>query len=544
MTRAHTESSTLFGVALCAVLCACGGPEKAENPPSKPSPAAVEQQRELQYNRRCFSRSNEHAQSVKSGRYIPPGLYIHRWPATDMTVKTGQTIKETRVASSLAKGKIQRAMIIARGGAGKTSLAKALDVELCDSRRTFLVHLQWDVATNTTATGNPILHAIGASLGAPPSAELKTWLSARAAKASLPWLVLLDAFDEVSLSDRAKVAAWVNELQTALPAMSSVVFSRPPVFDETFGLTGIQAIAEIPPLSCEVVDRGIMAGTGGTAAGKKFLTFLQKFRLNVQVRRGTSCYYPHMSTWRDLGALRHIARMAELPAMAKRLATHGIQSRTGMYEAYLITLLQDDVQGTTMGPHDTLTIVDSLIKKVAKPGTRGLAVRLTDCMAVAPGNGPERKANCETLLQSSLFRRTSSKGWWRLANQTLTDLFLARKIHSELPPAGGDGCSVLQRRTHLFESSEIGGFLLGMPRGQECLAQVAGVICTHSRMRDQQLAEIARGLPPGKAGHKRLVAALARAKQDSRTPKCALDALQSLEQSLRPATGTVSGLAN
>ena len=525
-----------------AILVACAGPEKADTKPKQPSAAAVQQQRELEYNRRCFSRSNEHAQAVKTGRYVPPQLQIHRWPTVDVTVKPGAFLKEEALSKQIAKGRVKRAMVIARGGAGKTSLANAMEVSLCDSLRTFLVHLQWDVATKGKTAPNPIHRAMADALGAAPSQPALPFLRAQVGKQQ-PWLLLLDAFDEVALADRARIVGWVNALQTELPDVRLVVFSRPPVYDETYGLTKIDAIAEIPPLHCTTVDRGIMTGSGGAAAGATFKEFLAKYRLDSRVQRGKGCYYPHMSTWRDVGALQHIAKTAESPALAKQLATRGLQSRAGIYEAYLVTLLQDDVQGTTMSPHDTLELVDALVKRTAKPGTRGLAVRIDDCIAVASGNGPGRQGVCETLLQSALFVPTATKGWWRLANQTLTDLFLARQLHAELPPHGGSGCDILRQRTGLFESSEVGGFLLGMPRGRECLSEVTGVICSHSSMREQQLAEIARNLPPGKAGYTQLMAAIARGKQDSRTPKCAIDTLSALAERMKPASGATTAIS-
>ncbi|GEM_PF-1274931 len=537
--------AAVFAAFFVAFVGGCGGAEENKKDAAKLSAAAADQQQEIEYTRRCYSRSAEQAQAVKSGRYVPPQLYLHRWRSSDPGAKAGTSVKETVFAQAVAKGKSKHAMVVARGGAGKTSLAKALEVQLCGELRTFLVHLHWDVAVAEHPAGgpNPILIEMAKQLGAPKGGGALAFLKPRIGKIR-PWLVLLDAFDEVSIDKRPAIVGWINALAAALPGLRTVVFSRPPVFDRTFGLTGIDVIGEIPPLSCQVVDRGIMGGPGGAAAGQRFRQFLKDFRLDTAIRSGKSCFYPHMSTWRDLGALRHIAKMRDSPALAKRLANQGVQTRSSVYEAYLVTLLQDDVQGTTMSPHDTLAMVDKIVDRVARPASRALSVRISDCEAIAKATASSPRGVCETLLQSSLFRRTRKRTVYRLANQTLADLFLARRVHARLPPAGGAGCDVLRDKAALFQSSEIGGFLLGMPRGRECLADVTGVICSRSVKHGEQLGEITRGLSAGSAGYGQIRDAVARAKQDARIPRCALKILDKLERKLRPKTGHITGTSH
>ncbi len=544
-TRTRTTGLATAAIVVCAAAAACGGAEQAAEEAAaarKMSAAAAAQQREIEYTKRCYSRSAQQEQAVKSGRYHPPRLYLHQWPKADKKRKLGSMVGEKVLGKSLGSGLIRHGLVIARGGAGKTSLAKALEVSLCADLRTFLVHLQWDVADVTGAkvgpgkkkvVGNPIVVAMARQLGALDGVAPLPFLKERIGKAR-PWLVLLDALDEVALDRRKQVVGWVNELQTSLPELRSVVFSRPPVFDATFGLKGLTATVEIPPLSCAEVDRAIVTGPGGTLAGQKFRKFLSDFRLGEKVGSGAGCYYPQMSTWRDLAALLHVGKLRDSPALAKRLNTTGIDGRAALFEAYLTILLQDDLQGTSMRPHDALLVIDSVVKAGATSGIRTLTVRLPQCMAAAPGNQAQKKTACETLLQSALFRRTNRKGIWRLANQTLSDLFIARRINAELP---GDGeCAPLKRHASLFESSEIGGFLLGMSRGRTCMVELTGIICMRSRHRQQELTEVARNLPPGVDGHKTIVAGLARAKQDARTPACAIDLLTRLERDLRPKT--------
>lgn len=535
-----------FGVALacafgCVAASACGGadpaPASTASATTNVSTAASEQQRDIEYTKRCYSRSAEQEQAVKTGRYTPPTLLLHQWPKDDLGRPVGSRIKEADFAKQIGRGRIKHGLVIARGGAGKTSLAKALEVQLCGDMHTFLAHLQWDVADAAPGKGNPILARMATQLGAPAGMDPIAYLKAHVGK-QRPWIVLLDALDEVAIDRRKQVVGWVNELPSALPGLRTVVFSRPPVFDAVFGLQGLDAMVEIPPLTCAAVDRAMVSGAGGAVAGLKFKEFIKRYHFDRQVRDGGECYYAQMSTWRDLSALRHISRLQSDPALAKRLNSGGIDGRAAMFEAYLTTLLQDDVQGTTQTPHDVLGVVDAVVKAKRDDNLRALTITLADCMLVALGNQSEKQARCETLLQSAVFRATTRPKTWRLANQTLADLFLARKIHAELPADGSD-CKQLRTRAALFESSEIGGFLVGMSRGRQCIAEITGILCTRSKYEPQQLSELARNVPPGVEGHVFVKKALARAEQDARTERCALDVLRRLEVLMRPQTASI-----
>ena len=139
----HAPLGTRLVLVPLSLLClaACGAPESAIRAPAPVNPAQVE----VAYNQACYSMGAAHAQSVKAGRYRPVTLKVHSWPSSDAKVRAGQSITEAAFTSALADGRLRSALVLGRGGVGKSELSRMVEASICGNARVVRLGLAWDV---------------------------------------------------------------------------------------------------------------------------------------------------------------------------------------------------------------------------------------------------------------------------------------------------------------------------------------------------------------------------------------------------------------
>ena len=498
--RWRRATSAVLGAALIISAIGCGAPEPAPEPPG-PFAAGGK------YANRCLALNTEQRLAVRENKYIPAELLIHRWPKTPgkpAGAPTGlyQSISEERFVELLRSKGSRIALLIARGGTGKSKLAWSVEAQICAVTPTFRVDLQWEVARTMAAAApgeNPLLRVIASRLGASAKEDAQRTVASAIGKGSM--LLLLDSLDEVSLEERPKVVAHINAAIAGNPGLNAVVLTRPPVYTGNYGLEPIDALVELPMLSCErtAMVRKRLLPKAETAG---FDTFASRYALDRKVitPRGR-CYYPHLATFRDFFVVRKLAKSHATPDAAGMVKSFE-SNRSQLYEFYLRVSLVKDLQGIGLVAEDAMKTVDKMLAtRNPGAGERNIDFHADDCLAATTAVPQEkRKAVCERLLQSSLFERASQTGRWRLKNQSIYDLFLARWTHAQMAAKPkGAACKVITERSDLFESNEVAGFLVGLHWGRKCLVDITNQLCKRGGYAQHNFEQLDQGLPTGKA---------------------------------------------
>ncbi len=477
----------------------CSSPE----PVAPPSPFATGGK----YASGCLALGAEQRLAARTNQYIPAELLIHRWPKTSgkpAGTPTGlyQSVSEERFVELLRGSKSRIALLIARGGTGKSKLAWSVEAQVCATTPTFRLDLQWDVANSMTSAPpgeNPVLRVLATRLGAASTEDAQRTVSAAMGKGKL--LLLLDSLDEVALDVRPKVVAHVNAAIANNPGLNAVVLTRPPVYTGNYGLAPVDALVELPMLSCErtaLIRQRLLPQE--ERAG--FDAFANKYALNRKVvtPRGR-CYFPHLATFRDFFVVRKLAQSHATPDAAGMSASFE-GSRSQLYEFYLRVSLVKDLQGVDMVAARAMEVVDKMLAaRNPGAGERNIDFQVSACLkAVSDVPEADRKAVCERLLQSSLFERSSKTGRWKLKNQSIYDLFLARWTHAQMAAQPkGAACKLIDQRSDLFESNEVAGFLVDLHWGRKCLVDIAGQLCKRGGYAQHNFEQLDQGLPAGKA---------------------------------------------
>ncbi len=533
-TCSHLPCAALLAVALAVWATGCGGGEAVNKTRAKAPPNAAGA--EIAYNQACYSLGATHAQSVRAGRYRPVTLRVQAWPAKDATVRAGQTLPEAGLTAALSDGRLRSVFVLGRGGVGKSELARMVQASVCGSARVVRLALAWDVVPTMKSApeaANLILNGAAKRMklvGADPKAAIDKAMAGR------PWLLLLDGLDEVALSQRPRL---LRDIKTSLAAMADmrlVVLARPPVFRDAYGLQGLQARVEVPPLPCAEVQRILRGGGPGDDRATALRKFVARYELDRKSGTGAACVFPHLSTWRDLAVVRSLARVHTEAKLAARAGGRLQRNRAGIYQAYLDTLLLDDLVGQDIGPAEALELVDAMIDAGSiRPDSRTVSLTLPECLArVGKGGEAARRARCQALLQSTLFTQVSGEQAWYFANQSIADLFLARRLDRQLTGKGAAGCAQVIAGDSLDECNEIAGFFLGLPRGRQCALEVADRLCERAVPGRLNLL-LDFGLPDGVDRARLLHAARQRAGA-SGIKACARKELDKLWQALPEAT--------
>lgn len=482
----------MIGLCLFTLTAGCAGNPQAAADPAPPASSP--------YESACAGAAAKRRAEVELKRYVPPRLLLHRWPGKTPTETAPRDVSEADFVEVLRAGTDRALLLIARGGTGKSKLGWSLEAQLCGALPTARLDLNWDVFANAkTLPGNPVATLVARKFGAPDGADPTAWLKKHTG--NKPWLLLLDSLDEVPLAARASVVGAVNELTSAFAHVRAVVMTRPPVYTGNYGLQNLTSSVELPQLTCEATDRAIAELLHDADDRRALLDFAAQFGLDRKTKAADGrCYYPHLSTYRDLFVMRQIAATRSQKQHSALQAGELKSSRASVYAFYLTVLLVKDLQGVSVLPKAALEAVDAMIAaRNPAAGDRNLGFSVKDCTAVMPGkDAPEKESRCERLLQSSLFRTQSqADGGRRLRNQSLYDLFLARWADARIAASVASPCKPIREGAALLESNEVAGFLVGLPGGQRCLVAIADELCRRGGFAQHNFEQLDQGLPTG-----------------------------------------------
>lgn len=471
------------------------------------------------YDLACNKAYADHAIEVAERKYIPPELVVHEWPGIGKTVNKTATLSENDfmqglLASSTSQHpRLRTTLVMARGGTGKSKLAESVAAQACKGSPVFRIDLNTDIAAHLDempAGQNALAVAI--------AKQNKLDVKEGAEKALLQaigeqnWVLVLDSLDEVPLLQRTQIAATIDDLVTRVsPNARAVVMTRPPVFSSNYGLKTVDARLELPQLTCAETDAAITRAIPDPNDRKRFDEFLARYRIDRKVTTGDRCYYPHLSTYRDLQVVERLVRNAEVDKDQPDFKQFQA-SRAQVYTYFLTAQLLKDMQSVSMLPGEALATIDRIVAaKKPMGGERNLPITLPDCVSAAALQNPSapletRQSNCERLLQSSLFKSDSVPDVHHFDNQSVGDLFLARWTNAALEkegnlddPRGRYNCEPVTSRAELLESNEVVGFLVGQPATQKCLAQIAVELCRRGGYAQHIYEQFDQGLPAGPA---------------------------------------------
>ncbi len=515
----------------CAALLACGGASPVvKKAPPKPAEPTIP----ASYTKHCKDLRAAFDKELADGKYVRPQLVVHAWPGKP-EAPAGSAVKrsilpEAHFTSGLRSDAPPMTLMMARGGIGKSTLARAIRAQTCDALLVFKVDLQWDVADKLgkePPKENLVLAAIATQLGV---AEAK---SPKDATDSLlrrnRFLLLLDSLDEVGLGQRAKVVEMAEAALNPYQSGAAVVFTRPPVFSANYGLAKVDARVEIPLLDCKRTEEALAKLVRDPAKRKVYDDFVNTYGLARKIEQGDLCYHPHMSTFRDLHVLMRLAETAA-GAGGKKLAIQA--SRAKVHEYFLTAQLLKDLAGLKAVPKDIVNLIDKMVAaRGADAGRRNAGYTIGACLAMLPGEDFEaRKATCERLMQSTVYQGSARGDSWRFASPLAADLFLARYIDSTLADVKGKtDCGGVGKAAALFESGEVAGFLAGLPRGSQCVLSLATQLCQQGSSADIAFEQLDQGLQPGPARSGPIATAIGAAGDDGKAGSCIGDTLQRLK---------------
>ena len=535
------KSLLRLSVALCAgTLFACGGAapvaKKAPAPPPEPTiPVA--------YVDNCKKLRGAFDAELSSGAYVRPQLVVHAWPGKPEKVDGPRTmLPEAHFTAGLRSSAPRVTLMMARGGIGKSTLARAIEAQTCDALLVFRVDLMWDVAENLGAEPaalDPVLAVIARQLGVHEAASPQDAVDNLLRRNR--FLLLLDALDEVDMAKRDAVVKLAEAALNPYSQGAAVVFTRPPVFTANYGLAKVDARVEIPLLDCKRTDEALAKLMRDPDKRKNFDAFVGAYGLNRKIEQQGVCYHPHMSTFRDL---RVLSRLAETAAGAGGKELTLQVSRAKVHEYFLTAQLLKDLAGLKAVPKDVMVLVDKMVAaRGADAGRRSAGYTIGACLAQLPGEDIEaRKATCERLMQSTVFAGSARGDSWRFASPLVADLFLARYIDGTL--AGADkrtDCGGVGEAAALFESGEVAGFLAGLSNGSQCVLSLATQLCQKGTGAEQTFEQLDQGLPPGAARSGPIATAMAAAGDNAKPGQCIGDVLKRLADTAPPASEAAKG---
>ena len=227
-----------------------------------------------------------------------------------------------------------------------------------------------------------------------------------------------------------------------------------------------------------------------------------------------------------------LKRIAESRANVTNGSAGLLSSRAQIYAFYLSVLLVKDLLGVTVLPAQALVTVDRMVAaQQPTAAQRNLKFTLAGCLAALPvADETARRSACERLMQSSLFAHAPQQTSFKLSNQSLADLFMARHTASLIAKAG---CVVVQQRAALFESNEVAGFLAGLPEGQRCLIDLTQQLCRSGGFAHHNFAQLDQGLPAGSARISLLRTTLEMIPKSAEPDLCVASTLDRLQKAAR-----------
>lgn len=490
-----------------------------------PSPGLLELMNRTdggRYRASCGRKSGQHGEDLRQNRYVPPWMRVSHWNGRE--VLRGNRIDEDSLVSALRQSDFQLAVVMARGGLGKSRLADALEARLCSRIPVFRLDVGRDIVPAITDGALPeghVLQLVERIAGV--TGHRADWQ--RALKEN-NWILLIDALDEVSVSQRMLVVKAIEQVREGFRERASVVlFTRPPVFSDHFGLNRLDVLLEIEPLQCGVAQSRVEAGLRVPTKVQAFWRFARTTGLDRKIATTGGCLFQHLATYRDIKVALAIAD----DSAYRPFGTGFDSSRASVYRKYVEILLRRK-DGTLGTADEKLRLVSGMMDTVQPDaGLRVIWFTEDQCRNALRGLGSlDGKVDCRDLLETPLFEPHRQSDAWRFRNQSITDFFLAdwadRRIGSRPGPAG---CSGVFSIATLLESSEVASFLVGMPQGSQCLIEVLTQMCVQGCSPEEAASLVAQGLGR-RVLRKDLLAMVTGLKPDGDTALCVSDILDRL----------------
>ncbi len=436
----------------------------------------------------CRKSAGEHELAVNDLTYLRPQLHARVWPLT-LRPDSERMVSEQVFFDTLREGKLKFVLLQARGGIGKSELAKALTAESC-SQPAFLVDLAHIYGADAPVSGaNLIVEAVAHQLKVADGGQRETM---ERLLAEGRWLLVADSLDEVPNSRRPAVLEAIAELRKRFVTAQVVVLGRPSVFDDYYGIKGLDAVLELPPLDCGRARSSLTRLTETKDEATRISNFAHDWHLDRQGMLDSQCYFPYMATYRDLQVVQKLAKDF---ATDERLTNLG-----QVHEAIIAERLQKELTELNWAGDKALLAVDGLVATDGLvEGQWNLQLTLPRCLKSLGGETPENHNVCERLYQSVLFERIQGAREWKFAHQAVADLFVARWVEAQLAKTPGR-CDAVEAPTSLLadkEHREIATYLVSRPNGSRCLNAVTHALCTANGGPTGLAPQLSRGLPVG-----------------------------------------------
>ena len=494
---------------------------------------------ELTYGGECRKQADKHSGDVANNRYLLPEFHVTAWPG-DMP--KGRKVGEKQLISHLTSGKSRFAMVIARGGLGKTRLAQSIQAQTCSTVPIINIDLNKDVASHDVqGTDAMLLMGLAAKLGVRGGpaglAELDRLLR------SQPWFLLADAIEEVDLLKRPKVAIALAKLRTRYPAtMRTVVFARPPLLVPYYGFGQVDTVVQILPITCERAQKFVGILSKSQAQEASFWAFAKKYGFDAKGKFGYQCIYPYMATYRDTIVLHKLARAAGKATT--------VESYADAHEHMVGERLRKELKKLGWSRREALDMIDRMVRFHAEEsGPSKLVITIAKCMksidpdygwtavdAGVEGNSEQRRRQvCEKALQSVLFRQIGEKigddGKWGFFDPISEELFVARWLNGELARAAAGDCTAIDRHHDLLKNGTVVRFLVGQRLVQRCFPQTIRSLCGTSHGIADHIDDVIKGMPTGQK--RQLLVEEARAwEADKGEDKCAMASLDMITKTI------------
>lgn len=469
--------------AAAVLLSACGGPQLMEFVNDQPG----------QYRQKCQSTWAAHEKAVKQLEYLRPTLRAHLWQTTPAADADG-FVPEDALMDALRAGRVKAVYVQARGGIGKTELGKAIVADTCSSVPAFRVDLK-ELAGKGTGS-DVLVQAVAAQVqvSADDGKTLRDLLGKQR------WILVVDALDEIDAAARTQLLTAVQDLRSQHPQMQLVLLGRPSVYDQYYGVQGLDAVVELPPLDCGRARSALLRYAEDAGVKSQVFAFLTAWNLDRQSTIGQQCYYPYLATYRDLQVVVRLAQKFDTSKGEMGGLQHTLSE---IHEAILAERLQKELVELALEGQAVLTAIDALVGLGGYEGSEwNLSFQLQRCLQSQGGDSAKARLLCENLFQSVLLERIGGhagevKGAeWKFGHQALADLFVARWMEGKLAKTPGD-CKVVEEQAEMIGGKEVAGYLVGRPAGSKCLAQVAQALCKASGFQKNNVSLLHKGLPVG-----------------------------------------------
>ena len=446
----------------------------------------------------CRTAAAQHAAAVHQLDYLPPRLKALKW-AFAVAEEADGMIKESEFIQALREARVHYAFVQARGGVGKTELSKSVVAQTCNALPAFRVDLKEAFSGTDAAQGqNRIIKLLADSLQLQGGAEAKQKF--KDLLPDHPWILLLDSLDETE-GDRTEIRAAIADLRAHHPQAIVVVFGRPAIFEPFYGLSGFDAVLELPPLDCGRARSSLVRVADDDGERDRMTSFIKTWNMESQSLIGQQCYYPYLSTYRDIQVVQRMAK-----TFNPDTEMGGLQANlTQVHEAVLAERLEKELVRMKWTGEQALQAVDAVVRNGGyADGEWDLTFTIKRCLgSVAGGDTPGNREVCEKILQSVLFEKIGGTGEgsketeWKFGHQSVADLFVARWLDAELAKTP-ERCDLIDTHAEMIGGKDIAGYLVGRPRGARCLAQVTHALCKASGgFQKNTVMLLYKGLPLG-----------------------------------------------